>query len=153
MFHYIFQQLGVKLGYINKTVRYGVNPLSSHKLRKFYSNTLKNEEVVDEGFIDYTMGHVTPAVQKAYHQPDPERLKAKYIKALPYLTFLRIVKPLVIESDGYKKLREENEKLITQLQDQNTKIESKDGETKELKKRLDKLESALNAIINAAGKK
>jgi len=140
MFHYIFQQLGVKLGYITKTVRYGVNPLSSHKLRKFYSNTLKNEEVVDEGFVDYTMGHVTPAVQKAYHQPDPERLKAKYIKTLPYLTFLRTVKPLVIESDGYKKLREENEKLKTKLQDQDTKIQSKDGETQELKKRLENLE-------------
>jgi integrase len=153
MFHYIFQQLGVKLGYINKTVRYGVNPLSSHKLRKFYSNTLKNEEVVDEGFVDYTMGHVTPAVQKAYHQLDPERLKAKYIKTLPYLTFLRTVTPLVVESDGYKKLREENDKLIVQLQEQDTKIESKDTETQELKKRLDKMESALQSIISAAGKK
>jgi len=152
MFHYIFQQLGVKLGFITKTVRYGVNPLSSHKLRKFYSNTLKNEEVVDEGFVDYTMGHVTPAVQKAYHQLDPERLKAKYIKTLPFLTFLRIVKPLVIESDGYKILREENEKLKSQIQDQVTKIESKDGETQELKKRMEKLESALQSFITA-GKK
>lgn len=153
MFHYIFQQLGVKLGYITKTVRYGVNPLSSHKLRKFYSNTLKNEEVVDEGFVDYTMGHMTPAVQKAYHQLDPERLKAKYIKTLPFLTFLRTVKPLVVESDGYKKLREENEKLKAQLQEQDTKIESKDTETQELKKRLDKLESALQSVINTAGTK
>src|SRR5659263_20180 len=128
MFHYIFQQLVVKLGYITKTVRYGVNPLSSHKLRKYYSNTLKNEEVVDEGFVDYTMGHVTPAVQKAYHQLDPERLKAKYIKTLPYLTFLRTVKPLVVESEGYMKLRTENEKLKAQLQEQDTKIDSKDIE-------------------------
>ncbi|MCZ7360082.1 MAG: tyrosine-type recombinase/integrase [Candidatus Methanoperedens sp.] len=153
MFHYIFQQLGVKLGYITKTVRYGVNPLSSHKLRKFYSNTLKNEEVVDEGFVDYTMGHVTPAVQKAYHQLDPERLKAKYIKTLPYLTFLRTVKPLVVESDGYKKLREENEALQSQLREQDTRIGAKDSETAELRGRLDKLESALQSVISAAGKK
>lgn len=152
MFHYIFQQLGVKLGYITKTVRYGVNPLSSHKLRKYYSNTLKNEEVVDEGFVDYTMGHVTPAVQKAYHQLDPERLKAKYIKTLPYLTFLRTVKPLVVESEGYKKLREENEALKVQIYSQGDRIESKDSETAELRKRLEVLESALQKVINSGTK-
>lgn len=136
MFQYIFFQIGLKLGYIKDGRQpYEVNPLSSHKLRKFYSNILKNEEVVDDGFIDYTMGHTTPAVQRAYHQPDLEKLKNKYIRCLPYLTFLRQVTPLVVESDGYKKLREENETLQSQLQEQGAKIKRIEEAAKEIEEK------------------
>jgi len=154
MFQYIFCQIGVKLGYIlDGRQPYVVNPLSSHKLRKFYSNILKNEEVVDDGFIDYTMGHTTPAVQRAYHQPAPDKLKNKYIRCLPFLTFLRQVTPLVVESEGYKKLREENEALHSQMRDQDARIGAKDSETADLRGRLDKLEYALQSVISKAGKK
>jgi hypothetical protein len=130
-----------------------VNPLSSHKLRKFYSNILKNEEVVDDGFIDYTMGHTTPAVQRAYHQPAPDKLKNKYIRCLPFLTFLRQVTPLVVESEGYKKLRQENETLQSQLQEQGARIGAKDDEAQELRTRLDRLESAMKAVVSMGKKK
>lgn len=154
MFQYIFCQIGVRLGYIiDGRQPYEINPLSSHKLRKYYSNILKNEEVVDDGFIDYTMGHTTPAVQRAYHQPDLNKLKNKYIRCLPYLTFLRQVTPLVVESDGYKKLREENETLQSQLQEQGARIGAKDSETQELRTRLDRLESALKAVVSMGKKK
>lgn len=147
MFQYIFFQIGLKLGYIKDGRQpYEVNPLSSHKLRKFYSNILKNEDVVDDGFIDYTMGHTTPAVQRAYHQPDLEKLKNKYIRCLPYLTFLRQVTPLVVESEGYAKLREENEALQLQLQEQGAKIKKIEKAAKEIEERSKSIPSMLATL-------
>ncbi len=141
----IFHDLGMQLGYANGDFFVKTR---SHAFRKFFSCTLENAGV-PKSKVDYLLGHARSGNDMAYFQPDFEVLKQLYLKYLPFLTFEKNIEVRSIDTKDEKRLAE----LEQQNEALKAKLESKDTETQDLKKRLDKLESALQSIIGAAAKK
>ncbi len=144
-FSHIFKQLATQLGYTNGEFQI---KSKSHALRKFFASTLENAGM-PKNKIDFMLGHTRSGNDLAYFDTNIETLKKLYIRFLPYLTFETNIVVRSLDTEDAKRLEElekENERL-------KVKLESKDSETQDLKKRLDKLESAMQAIISAAGKK
>lgn len=142
---YIFKQLAQELGYTNGKFQIKTR---SHALRKFFASTLENAGM-PKNKIDFMLGHTQSGTDMAYFRTDIEALKQLYIKFLPYLTFEKTIEVRSLDTEDAKRLEElekENEKL-------KAKLNSKDSETADLRGRLDKLESALQSVISAAGKK
>jgi len=141
-----FRELGSQLGYKN-----GANLLvksRSHTFRKYFATTLENAGF-PKNKIDFMLGHTPNGNDFAYFRTNVDSLKQLYIKYLPYLTFEKTIEVRSLDTKDAERLEElskENERL-------KDKLSSKDGETEELKKRLDNLESALQSIIKAAGEK
>jgi integrase len=141
----LFRTLAEQLGY--KNGEYQIKS-KSHALRKFFASTLENSGM-PKNKIDYMLGHTPNSSDFAYFRYDTDKLKEMYKTYLPYLTFEKTIEVRSLNTEDAKRLEElakENENL-------KAKLDSKDGETQDLKKRLDKLESAMQAIISAAGKK
>jgi integrase len=141
----IFQNLGRKLGYENGD---NFTKSRSHALRKYFATTLENTGF-PKNKVDFMLGHTQSGNDAAYFQVDIEALKQLYIKFLPYLTFEKTIEIRSLDTADAKRL-EELAKENIRLKE---KLESKDTETQDLKKRLDRLESALQSIVSAAGKK
>lgn len=142
---YIFNQLAKELGYTNGKF---LIKTRSHALRKYFASTLENAGM-PKNKIDFMLGHTQNGTDMAYFRTDVEALKQLYIKFLPYLTFEKTIEVRSLDTQDAKRLEElenENEKL-------KIKLESKDGETAELRKRLDRLESALQAVVNIENNK
>ncbi|NOQ48449.1 tyrosine-type recombinase/integrase [Methanococcoides sp.] len=83
--------------------------IRSHNMRKYFNTTLLNAGA-DIFFVDYLMGHKISGTHEAYYRADPEALKKKYIKYLPFLA-IEDTEVHTIESEEYRMLREENEQM------------------------------------------
>lgn len=141
-----FKKLGEDLGYGNGK-GYFVKS-RSHAFRKFFASTLENAGM-PKNKIDFMLGHTPSGNDLAYFKTDVEALKPLYVKFLPYLTFEKTIEVRSLDTQDAKRLEElakENEKL-------KAKLNTKDSETQELKTRLDRLESALQAVISIENKK
>lgn len=153
-----FQRLGEKLGYESNAQckgRKGLVKSRSHALRKFFASTLENAGM-PKNKVDFMLGHSVNSTYQAYFKNDIVKLKELYKQYLPYLTFEKTIEIRSLNTEDAKRLdvlRDENERLKKQLQEQDARIRAKDSETQELKTRLDKLESALQSVISAAGRK
>ncbi len=83
--------------------------IRSHNMRKYFNTTLLNAGA-DIFFVDFLMGHKISGTHEAYYRADPEALKKKYIKYLPFLA-IEDTEVHTIESEEYRMLREENEQM------------------------------------------
>lgn len=83
--------------------------IRSHNMRKYFNTSLLNAGA-DIFFVDFLMGHKISGTHEAYYRADPESLKKKYIKYLPFLA-IEDTEVHTIESAEYRQLREQNEVL------------------------------------------
>jgi len=61
-------------------------------------------------FTDFLMDHKIDGIRAAYFRADPEKLKKRYLKYLPFLTIEDTI-IRVVESEEYHKLKEENKNI------------------------------------------
>ena len=107
----IFRQIAKKMG--NET-GFGVwQVVRPHNLRKFFNTQLLNGGA-DIFFVDFLMGHQIDQTRRAYFKADEKKLKERYMKYLPYLPIEK-TETRILESGGYKELKEENKKLVEEL--------------------------------------
>ena len=112
----VFNSIGIAAGFKKGS---GVfNLARAHNLRKFFNSQLINNGA-DIFFTDYLMGHKIEETRSAYFKADPEKLKVRYIRFLPYLT-VEETRIKIVESSEYKKLKEENVNIKKQLDEINT---------------------------------
>ena len=80
----------------------------AHALRKYFATTIKNNGM-DNLTSEWMIGHKINRITDAYIKPDIYRMKKDYFDVLPFLSLEKIEKRTV-ESDEYKKLKEQYEK-------------------------------------------
>lgn len=80
-----------------------------HSLRKYFISTIINK-IGDHILADYLAGHKIDNVKRAYWHSEPEELKKKYVKALPYLS-IDEVKVKDFESKEFKESKERIDSL------------------------------------------
>lgn len=90
-------------------------------MRKYFYSAMLNAGS-DLFFVDYLAGHTIPESQSAYYRADPEALKKKYIKYLPFLA-IEDTEVHTIESAEYRMLREQNEDLEAKVAKMETLID------------------------------
>jgi integrase len=86
----------------------------SHNLRKFFNSQLLNNGA-EFFFVEYLMGHKVGGTQEAYFKADPEKLKERYARYVPFLS-LTDTEVHVIESEEYTMLKADYEELKSQIQ-------------------------------------
>lgn len=110
-------------------------------MRKYFYSAMLNAGS-DIFFVDYLAGHTIPESQSAYYRADPEALKKKYIKYLPFLS-IADTEVHTIESEEYRILREENVNLRAEMAE--VKAYVSDSITKEVQaavaEKMEELES------------
>jgi len=92
--------------------------IRSHNMRKYFISALLNGGA-DIFFTDFLMGHKIDSTRAAYFRADPEKLKKRYLKYLPFLT-IEDTQIRVVESEEYHKLKEENKNIKKQLDEINS---------------------------------
>ena len=92
--------------------------IRSHNMRKYFNSALLNAGA-DIFFVDFVMGHKIDETRAAYFRADPTKLKERYIRYLPFLA-IEETQVKIVESDEYKKLKEENLMIKKQLDEINT---------------------------------
>lgn len=102
-----FRRIGLKIGLDKKPNAYSY--WRSHALRKYFISTIVNE-LGDKVLADFLAGHKIDNTTRAYWYMDPQKLKKRYMKALPFLS-LDNVKVKDVESAEFKKLIQEIEEL------------------------------------------
>lgn len=83
--------------------------IRSHNMRKHFNSALLNAGA-DIFFVDFLMGHKISSTHEAYYRADPESLKKKYIKYLPFLS-IADTEVHTIESEEYRILKEKYVKV------------------------------------------
>lgn len=97
-----FRLLGLKAGFKKKYGAYSF--WRAHGLRKYFISTIMNK-IGDKVLADFLAGHKISDVDRAYWYMDPEDLKERYLKALPYLSIDQ-VKVKEIKSKDVKRIEE-----------------------------------------------
>lgn len=128
-----FNRIGKKLGFrSSESGAYGF--WRSHGLRKYFISTIINQ-IGDHVLADYLVGHKISPIKRAYWKADPEKLKKKYMEALPYLSIDEI-KVKDIENPEFKELKEKYERdskvKDEEMDRMNKKMEIMDNMLKEL---------------------
>jgi integrase len=109
----IFRELAKKVGLESKKGEWQL--VRAHNLRKYFNSTLLNNGC--EFFLtEFWMGHKLGGTQSAYFQSDPETLKEKYIRFIPYLS-LTDTEVHTVESHEYQKLKADYENLKTDIEE------------------------------------
>lgn len=98
--------------------------IRSHTMRKYFNNTLVNEGV-DMFFVDFLMGHTVDSTHDAYFKADPEKLKKRYMKYLPYIA-IENTESRVVSDAAYEELK--------------SRYEEQTKNNEEMRKRVEKLE-------------
>lgn len=110
----LFNIMGNQLGYGNGK---GFIKTRSHALRKYFSSTLENNGF-PKNKVDFLLGHTVSDTDKAYFDPDPEKLKQLYKTYLPYIIFEKTIEIRSLNTEDAKKLKtleEENKTLRSGL--------------------------------------
>lgn len=100
---FIFSILGQKAGF-KHSKKGAYRPWRSHGMRKYFISTIINN-TGDHIMANYMAGHKIDSVTRSYWFADPEKLKEKYLTALPYLS-LENTEVNKIETKDYKRLQE-----------------------------------------------
>ena len=93
-----FRRIGLEAGFKKKKGAYSF--WRAHGLRKYFISTIMNK-LGDKVLADFLAGHKISDVDRAYWYMDPEDLKKRYLKALPYLSIDQ-VKVKTIGDENYK---------------------------------------------------
>ncbi|MBC7118921.1 MAG: site-specific integrase [Methanobacteriaceae archaeon] len=107
-----FRRIGLEAGF-KKNGAYSF--WRAHALRKYFISTIINK-IGDKVLADFLAGHKISDVDRVYWYMDPEDLKRRYMKALPYLS-IDGVEVRTIEDRDYRRLREV-EKIYNQMKDE-----------------------------------
>jgi len=113
-----FRRIGLEAGFKKKEGAYSF--WRAHALRKYFISTIINK-IGDKVLADFLAGHKISDVDRAYWYMDPEDLKRRYMKALPYLS-IDGVEVRTIEDRDYRRLREV-ERIYNQMKDEIRKTE------------------------------
>ena len=113
-----FRRIGLEAGFKKKDGAYSF--WRAHALRKYFISTIINK-IGDKILADFLAGHKISDVDRAYWYMDPEDLKRRYMKALPYLS-IDGVEVRTIEDRDYRRLREV-ERIYNQMKDEIRKTE------------------------------
>jgi len=113
-----FRRIGLEAGFKKKDGAYSF--WRAHALRKYFISTIINK-LGDKVLADFLAGHKISDVDRAYWYMDPEDLKRRYMKALPYLS-IDGVEVRTIEDRDYRRLREV-EKIYDQMKEEIQKTE------------------------------
>jgi hypothetical protein len=105
VFAHIYAKLAEKCQKCNNK---GWNIVRSHNMRKFFNSTLVNAGL-EYIFVDYMMGHKPDAVDGAYTNHDPEKLKKRYIEYIPHITITDELN--VFDNPKYQQLLKDHESL------------------------------------------
>ena len=114
-----FQNLNTKLCFGWKETRRHFHP---HALRKFFATTLVSNDV-DFLSTEFLIGHSLPSVQRSYYFANPDKLRSKYLRIMPMLTFTMSVNVVDVTSREKRELRElrnyrvESEERIRKLEE------------------------------------
>jgi hypothetical protein len=119
----IFAITGQRCGFKHEPGSY--RPWGGHGMRKYFISTIINS-IGDHILADYMAGHKIDDMKRRYWFADPEKLKEKYLKALPYLS-LEDVEVHSIQSPEFKKVVEELDKKELRIQRLERYIEEKEG--------------------------
>lgn len=114
-----FRRIGLKIGLDKKPNAYSY--WRSHALRKYFISTIVNE-LGDKVLADFLAGHKIDDTTRAYWYMDPEKLKKRYMKALPFLS-LDNVKVKDVESAEFKRLIQDSKAKDEEMAKMNKKIE------------------------------
>jgi integrase len=87
------------------------NLIRSHNMRRYFNSALLNASC-DSFHVEFFMGHKLDATRAAYFRASPEKLRAIYLKYVPYLTIQKEAD--VSESPEFKRLLKENQILATE---------------------------------------
>ncbi|MGE0065662.1 MULTISPECIES: tyrosine-type recombinase/integrase [Methanothermobacter] len=113
-----FRRIGLEAGFKKRDGAYSF--WRAHALRKYFISTIINK-IGDKILADFLAGHKISDVDRAYWYMDPEDLKRRYMKALPYLS-IDGVEVRTIEDRDYRRLREV-ERIYNQMKDEIRKTE------------------------------
>ena len=116
------------------------NMFRAHKLRSWFYSIMLNNSCPQE-FAEVFMGHISKLGSSGgtYYTAIIPRLKEAYLEFMPYLSLLKPVETKVIESEGYKELKAQNEALRREMEELKRKEEARepcDDKMTELMKRL-----------------
>ncbi|MDX9694000.1 MAG: site-specific integrase [Methanothermobacter sp.] len=112
------RRIGLEAGFKKKEGAYSF--WRAHALRKYFISTIINK-IGDKVLADFLAGHKISDVDRAYWYMDPEDLKRRYMRALPYLS-IDGVEVRTIEDSDYRRLREV-ENIYNQMKDEIQKAE------------------------------
>ena len=101
-----FTKIGKRAGF--KAEKGAYKFFRSHGMRKYFISTIINN-IGDHILADYLAGHKIDDVKRAYWRADPEKLKGRYLEALPYLSIDEI-RVRDIKSKEYMELKEQYDK-------------------------------------------
>jgi site-specific recombinase XerD len=113
-----FRRIGLQAGFNKREGAYSF--WRAHGMRKYFISTIMNK-LGDKVLADFLAGHKISDVDRAYWYMDPEDLKKRYLKALPYLSIDK-AKVIDIKSEDYKRI-EELERTQKLLREQLIKTE------------------------------
>jgi integrase len=101
------RRIAIKCG--KETAKDCWGQIRAHQFRKFFNSALLNGGA-DIFTVEYLMGHTIDETKAAYFKADPERLKERYMKYLPYLS-IEGTEVKVVESAEYTELKRELDDL------------------------------------------
>jgi len=113
-----FRRIGLQAGFKKNDGAYSF--WRAHGMRKYFISTIMNK-LGDKVLADFLAGHKISNVDRAYWYMDPEDLKKRYMKALPYLSIDK-TEVLKIKSEDYKRI-EDLERTQELLREQLIKTE------------------------------
>jgi len=120
------------------------NLIRSHKMRSFFSSTLKGAGC-DNFHVEFWLGHKMDGTKSAYFRGNPEAEKELYKKYVPFLTIQKeediTANPIFQERESYRQALEAQLAKTTidnsELQDLREEVET----LKEFKEMFDKIET------------
>lgn len=139
-----FNRIGKKLGFTaSEKGAYGF--WRSHGLRKYFISTIINN-TGDHILADYLVGHKIDKVKQAYWKADPDKLKAKYMEVVGYLS---------IDESKFKVFRsEEFKKLTAELKESKKESQNIKNEFRKIllmNLEIDQLKESILMIENGKG--
>lgn len=118
---------------INNTLNLGKvgawNRFRGHMLRKFHATQLyqgKNKLSLDE--VDALQGRTQGGSRESYFMTDMDKLKERYIKALPNVTIMDTIKRVIVDDEESVKLIKEYEKDLAESYIEITELKNKNKE-------------------------
>jgi integrase len=139
VFAHIYAKLAEKCQKCNSK---GWSVVRSHNMRKFFNSTLVNAGL-EYIFVDYMMGHKPDAVDGAYTNHDPDKLKKRYMEYIPHITITDELN--VFENPQYQQVLRENETLAKET----AKLIINKSEYDALNAKLQEVQMIKDAFIQA----
>lgn len=124
------------------------NLLRAHKMRTWFNNRLREAKCNDE-IKEFMMGHEIEGTRASYFVGNPIEVKKEYMKCISFLTIQKALD--VSETDEYKQIKEEKDKLLVEHDKLRTETEQHKVERSEiikLQKEIEKLKADRAEMIN-----